>query len=721
MALTGATGGYEQNVRKRRFTSVRWPTRLDVSSSTLVMLGAITALHVMTALLFISGSASGEASGWGRLPIDDAWTRMTYIRNFSDSFVFQYNSGEAATGATSPLWIALNGTLAAILGIGSDGLPGLAKALGILFGVASVCMTFRITWQITRKRYFGLLAAAVLAVEPHFGFAAVSGTEVTLFAAISLFASWAFLRGRIRTSGVFVALAIIARPEGLLLAALITGTTLARWMWRRDGAIFEHRRDVHDIAWLAVPSLAVTVIWVVFNWSITGSALPDSYLATSETLGLLPLSNLWSVWLGYGHQLPFMLGLAWLVGLPLIMLGGYTLLHRHSFSAIPIALCTLLLVYAAMVTFTKPESPWLFEDRRHMDAALPFIVILLFVGTARAWQFVWAWRKRRNPQTERERKAVLITARVAVIALLIAPLAALPAKWDSLTTEYSWTTRNTNDAHVATGQWLNENTPENAVIGAVPAGAISFFAERNVLDLSGKSAHEAQGKPPLAYGLEQDVDYLVALRGPFFDSIPGRAVVNEERAGFGNPYFADTIRTYGPEGSGPDIELPREQFAAFDLSTLGFNFTIIDTLDTGNGFAPAGASEAEHGYGIDGERTDSEISANVRDGFTLTDDARIFRFAEEFSVTSQSGTPLVIVKRYDASVAGSVRVLIDGADAGEWNLPSERSFFGESAFAIPGELVTQNRVTLRFEVIPGQTAIAGSSFFYWILVPVESG
>ena len=69
-------------------------------------------------------------------------------------------------------------------------------------------------------------------------------------------------------------------------------------------------------------------------------------------------------------------------------------------------------------------------------------------------------------------------------------------------------------------------------------------------------------------------------------------------------------------------------------------------------------------------------------------------------------------------LAGHVRFRhSDGIEAGVWDLPAKRTFFGESSFIIPGELVTQNRTVLRFELIPGKTAIAGSSFFYWILVP----
>ncbi len=719
MALTGATATdpYEQGTIRRRLAPARWRLRALPTGATAVILAGLLALHALTAGLLLLSTASGEAAGWDRLPVDDAWTRMTYIRNFADSFAFEFNSGEAATGATSPLWTALNGTTAAVLGLESHNLPVLAKLMGFGLGVLTIWMVFRITWQITRRRSIGLFAGAILAVEPHFGFAAVSGTEVTLFAATSLLAAWAFLRGHVRISGISTAFALAARPEGLLLLLLIVGATIARWIWRREGAIFEHRQDVHDVAWMAAPSAVVILAWVSFNWSVTGNALPDSYLATHDSLGLFPLSNLWNAWLGYLHELPFMDGLAWLVGLPLILFGMQAMLARHSFSAAPIVLFALALIYAAMVTITRPDTAWLFDDRRHMDAALPFIVILLVAGMVRAWQAVWVWKRARNPLSERERKAVVITARVAVVAIAIAPLAALPTRWDAVSTEYSWTSRNTNDVQAAMGRWLNENTPEDAIIGSVPAGAVSFFAERQVLDLSGKNTHDAQGTPPLTYGLDQNVDYLVAFRGPFFDSIPGREVANDERVAFGNPFPSNIMRAYDPEGATQAIELPRESFLVFEPGDL----TLIDSIDTGNGLAAPDTSEVTHDYGIDGERSSFSITARIDENSTITDDGRVFRVAEEFIVASRPGVPLTIVKRYDASVSGAIRVLVDGLEAGVWDLPAQRTFFGEAAFIVPGELIESDQTTLRFEVIPGQAAIAGSSFFYWILVPEQSG
>ena len=136
MAMAGTNEGRQQGAARRRLTPLRLPRRLHVTRVTAADLAGLAALHALVVMLFIVSSASGEAAGWDRLPIDESWTRMTYIRNFSDSFSFEFTSGEASTGATSPLWTMLNGVIAAVLGISDGGLPGLAKLLGIMFGVS---------------------------------------------------------------------------------------------------------------------------------------------------------------------------------------------------------------------------------------------------------------------------------------------------------------------------------------------------------------------------------------------------------------------------------------------------------------------------------------------------------------------------------------------------------------------------------------------------------
>jgi hypothetical protein len=713
--MTAARVTSERTARPsgRRSLSARLAALPRISPITAATLAGLAALHTAAVFLFLGASASGDGAWFSRLPLDEVWARLVYVRSFADSFTFEFNPGEMEAGATSPLWVALLGLIARIFGASDDALPGLAKALSMGFGTLCCWMAFKVTWQVTGKWAVALLTGAVVAVEPHFAFAAASSMEVTLFAALALAASWAYLRGRVRTAGVLAALTVSARPEGILLAALVLGATLARWIWRREGALLQRREDVQEMAWLGLPPLLVIAVGITYNWSVNGTPLPGTYLARHEELGLAPLPNIWNVWLGYFHELPFMDGLAWLVALPVITLGGVALLRRHRFSAAPLALFTLALAYAASVTFTRPSEEWGFADRRHMDAAVPFIAVLFAAGLVWSWQLIRRWHRAQKPRSERERRALLITAHLIAGALVIIPLVSLPVEWSELTAEYSWDSQDVSAVNVAMGRWLAENTPEDVVIGAAPAGAARFLSHRVVLDLDGAHTHDALRSTPLEFAAERQVDYIVAFQSPYFDSVPGRPVAHEEVAAFNSSLPSNVMRAYGPPGGEGDAVVLRSSLVLFDASGLA----VMDTVDVANLSAPAAISEATHDYGLEGAASSVKRTARTAEGVSVEDDARVFSAAEELTVTSIPGQPLTVVKRYDAAVGGRLRVFADGVEVGVWELPRGEFFFGEAAFTILGETVTQNRTRLRFEVIPTQAALAGNSYFYWILAP----
>ncbi|MBI4304756.1 MAG: hypothetical protein HY678_00405 [Chloroflexi bacterium] len=100
----------------------------------------------------------------------------------------------------------------------------------------------------------------------------------------------------------------------------------------------------------------------------------------------------------------------------------------------------------------------------------------------------------------------------------------------------------------------------------------------------------------------------------------------------------------------------------------------------------------------------------------MKDGARTFTISEEFVTKAQPNRRLIVAKRYDAAVAGAVRVIVDGKDAGVWELPQREFFFGESTFAIPAELITSNATRLRFVHIDRSGSLPANSYYYWVMV-----
>jgi hypothetical protein len=452
---------------------------------------------------------------------------------------------------------------------------------------------------------------------------------------------------------------------------------------------------------------------VTFNWVVNGTPVPNTYLARHQDLGLFPVPNLWNVWLGYFHHLSFLSGLAWLISLPIIVGGAWAIVGKHRFSAVPLVFFVPALAYAAAVAFERPGTEWSFSDRRHMDAAIPFVVVALAAGVAWMWQVTAHWKTSRMPEDIRERRTYFLSVNALRAVAVLVPLIALPFRWNELTADYSWNSANVWDVNVAAGQWLEENTPADAVMGAAPAGAVRFFSNRTVLDIDGSHTHEALDFTPLEFAEERNVDYLAGFRNAYFDSVPGRPVVYEVSTPFNSVLPSDTLRIYGPANTTDEVFANRSEMLVFDSSGLD----LIDMIDPGNLSAPDEINESSHSYRLEGVSSTSDDTYRSAEAVTVSDDARVFSVAEEFTVNSRPGRTLVVVKRYDAAIGGSLNVFANGSEAGAWDLPVRPFFFGESAFEVPAELITGEKTTLRFEVVPTGSASAGNSYFIWVLAP----
>lgn len=106
------------------------------------------------------------------------------------------------------------------------------------------------------------------------------------------------------------------------------------------------------------------------------------------------------------------------------------------------------------------------------------------------------------------------------LVLLIVPFVWTVFSWPSLPSEYSWNNRNVNEVNVAMSRWVDQNLPQEAVVGVADSGAIRFFGNRAVVDLLGLNTHTTIGKPIFETAREHGVGYLIVFRNVYFDSWP---------------------------------------------------------------------------------------------------------------------------------------------------------------------------------------------------------
>jgi hypothetical protein len=198
----------------------------------------------------------------GPLTIDDAYVTFRYARNVATGVGFVYNAGEHVLGTTTPLWTLV---LAGAYLLGGHDLSGVALAISALADAGTAVVLYFLSRAFGWPREWGAILAGLFAVSPYSIAFAASGMESSLFGFLVVLAAFAISRGRYGLAAVSVALATLARPEGIILAAL----ALVQYVWRGRA-----------VPWRpAATFLAILLPWCLFATWQFGSFLPQSVLA----------------------------------------------------------------------------------------------------------------------------------------------------------------------------------------------------------------------------------------------------------------------------------------------------------------------------------------------------------------------------------------------------------------------------------------------------------
>jgi hypothetical protein len=600
----------------------------------------------------------------------------------------------------------------------TEALVSTARVLGLILATATSLVALKLVARITGSRALGMVAAAVIALDPTYSFAKVSAVEPALFGFLALAAATAFYCNRLSLTGGLLGLAVAARPEGLLLVFLALGALMLRVWWDREDLRLAPGEDIPQALRVAGLPLLVALGIAAHNAAINGDVYPNSYLVRHVPMGLFDGGNLFNVLRGYLWHTPYFGGAGSLVMLLLLVLSGISALRQAVFRAIPLILFPFALYYALSVMVPLESRPWGIATRRYLDPTLPFIAVGLVVGIHSAWGLLRRLRRAyTRPSPGRlvslGRRPLGLAAALAFLGLVAAPVATMPSTWVSLTQEFAWNTRNVEYVNVAMARWIDANLPPDAVIGAIDPGAFRYFSNRQVVDLTGVNTYAAINKPLFEAARQEGVDYIVARRNLYLDSWPlGREVFSLEDPGRterGTPSMVVYQALWDREVTLADDSIPHITHIA--------GLVLLDTVDVGQP-----ASEDGHLYRAAPPAAPVERVSRLRtrsgSEINLRDDGRTTTGREELVVRSQPGQPLIVVKRYDAALAGDMNVYADGLLVGQWRPPVQGYVFGEDTFRIAATHVTGSTTRLRFEHI-AQADSRLTSFHYWVYTTGE--
>lgn len=286
-------------------------------------------------------------------------------------------------------------------------------------------------------------------------------------------------------------------------------------------------------------------------------------------MGFFNYDNLRAVWSGYLRPLAYSSNSAWLITLPLLLVGTVVSLKKEGTLALPLVTFPWALYYGLSVTLPIESRAWNFSGRRYLDPTIPFLVILF----------------------------------------LVLPTKEELSSWKVLPGEYSWNCRNVEDVNVRLGHWVSESLPPDSLIALGDTGAIRYFGHGTMIDLLGLNSHELLDRDQFEFMSEQRVDYLIVFPNVSFDGWPYAKRIYEitidDNWILGGWTMVVYETNWNPQTSNKE--------SWYQMDTEGVE--LIDSLDVGDS-----ADEVSHDYSINGEKPPFARMLKTTADVTLLDD-----------------------------------------------------------------------------------------------------
>jgi arabinofuranosyltransferase len=510
-------------------------------------LALLAMLHLLVAALFLQPCGPG-------FPLDDAWGHLVYGRSLASLEGLAYNPGQPEAGVTSPLWTYLCALPAGLVEWGVVERPdGAVRALGLLFGLLTTVVGARLAARA--GRWPALATALLLTLDPLMLAGRFSGMELPLFALLTLLFVEAQLDDRPPMLGWVCGLAILTRPEGLLLALLAAPQQLASRARLRA----------------FVPPLLVCVLpFIAWNLWAAGQPWPNTWSNKVEVVSD-PRELLAALGALGGDT-----GLGW--ALPLLLAAGAVSLEggEHRLARVLIV-PGLLLLGGVLLTrplplgdFDPPRVPFYFE--RYALPAWPLLLVVAAAGLSSLVRTAWAGL------FCRPRAALVLVAPLALVAGLAH---AAPRHAAEVTLRFARECADVEALQVAAGIWIDAHLSRSAVVATHDAGAVRYFGKRHVLDTygnndarladllrAGERAIKRRDEAAAAHANAAILEYFRSRDPDALACLPMRYARDH------SPELADLLPRLPPEQAGALLSMSEDYAALLGLTRRAVTFHV---------------------------------------------------------------------------------------------------------------------------------------------------
>jgi len=231
---------------------------------------------------------------------DDAYITFRYAENLARGVGLVYNEGERVLGTTTPLFTLILALFRFASGISPEASSHWISAFADAATAAALC---EFGARLFHSQRHGALAGLLFSLSPLAIRFSINGMETALVVAFMLGALLCHLDHRDRAAGLLAGLAILTRPEAILLAFVI--------------AVGIASKSLSRFVSFSACVLILIVPWICFAYLYFGSPLPNSVAAKSaliyrwtfdQTVSML-LSHFAFLFVGY--PLGRLTGAAW--------------------------------------------------------------------------------------------------------------------------------------------------------------------------------------------------------------------------------------------------------------------------------------------------------------------------------------------------------------------------------------------------------------------------
>ncbi len=693
-------------------------------------------LALASGLVMLNQGALTE-SGGRVLPLDDSYIHLQYGWQAAQGDFLQYNSGESpSTGATSLLYMLLL-AVGFSLGITRDAMPGVVLGGGIVLFMVGAALLADLTRRLVDALHaprgplddspppvfpawsVGAVAGALFAGSGWLAWAYLSGMETGLLLTLLVAALWAFNADRVRLTALLAALAVLTRPETVVFAGMLVLAQIIR-----DPA--ETNDRLRRVLWACVAVLAVLVSPLV-NLVVTGSPSSTGLLAKSwftvqpfyadrvlqeavrtvvevavRLFGVRAMDGRWHAFPLTNVLMLIGLGLLWGQGrirekrLVLVMLGWF--------------------VVGIAATATLQTATW--HHFRYQMPIYPAVLLPLSIAlTALLTETVSRLRGYRVPP--------FVIAGLGLVAVAAWTLYTM----DDFGAAYRLDTDTARRMQIVLAEWLQDNTPEDAHIAVHDVGVMRYVGERPTVDVVGLTTADtvkySRNGPGAVY------EAMARWQPDYYAVYPEATLpyygVEASPVIFGEELFRIAIEPWSPYTSAEGVQVvtrpdwssaalaqsPRQPHMLAQLE----GWTLVDTLDVADVL-----DEEKHAYtwwheGRPAGFLTLPLSMAYHDdpGISLIDGGRLLTGGAAFTAaTTQRGEWALIVARVHQTENLTLRVYVNGVDAGLWRLPAMPGEWLETAFLIRSDLVRDAETRIELTVEEPSDGKLYQAFHYWV-------